>query len=307
MKDFEVDEVSIGIIGGGSLGLLISSYLSLNDNVTLYVRRRVQYKAIKQAGIILEREHIRERDVNVTVRVIDDLRAHQVMFITVKQPHIDDIIPRLHAMQQSDKIIFLQNGMGHIEKINSLQSETYVGVVEHGATRTADNVVNHLGFGTIKLAAFNERATKLVNLQQKLNDESFPFEISNDWKQLLREKLLINAVINPLTTLFDGPNGIVIENDYIMKLAKELTDETASILELNQAQAWENVERVARNTRKNTSSMRADILHGRETEIEAISGYLLKRSTPAQMPYTSFVYHAILALQEKHTLVNEDK
>lgn len=298
--------MDIGIIGGGSLGLLISSYLSLNHHVTLYVRRSEQMHEIERTGIALKRQHVQERQAKVTVRIIDDLQRHEIVFITVKQPHIEDIITKLHTIDGPNNFIFLQNGMGHIDKITSLRSAIYVGVVEHGAMRLADNVVDHLGCGTIKLAAFNEQAQSLTELHESLDEPNFPFEMSHSWERLLAEKLLINAVINPLTTLFDVSNGAITHNSNVRKLAQGLTNETATVLGFDQVSAWENVARVAENTKHNTSSMRADMLHGRPTEIEAISGYLLEKASATQIPYTSFVYEAILALEEKSRLIKED-
>lgn len=53
---------------------------------------------------------------------------------------------------------------------------------------------------------------------------------------------------------------------------------------------------IAKNTGNNMSSMRADILNNRKSEIDSITGYILQHSN-AHLPYTSFVYRAILALE----------
>lgn len=288
----------IGIIGGGSLGLLVSAYLAAKHDVTLYVRRNAQLKKIQASGISVNNEDGRVINRYVSAELINKLTKHDLIFITVKQPQIDHVINHLKSIDGKVQFVFLQNGMGHIDKISSLTSPVYLGVVEHGANRISDNEVNHLGFGSIKLASLtNDKA--VMNLYHLLHDEQFPFEISESWESLLKAKLLINAVINPLTALYNVPNGAIVSNPKIIKLAKGLTAEAAVVLQFDFATAWENVQRVARNTEKNTSSMRADILHKRQTEIEAISGYLLKGRKRDELPYTSFVYDAILALEER--------
>ena len=299
-----MNEVNIGIIGGGSLGLLLSSYLANNHDVTLYVRRISQLENIQANGITLQLEEEPERNFDVNVELVNHLQHHDVFFITVKQPQIIDVIEQLRAVNPAGTIIFLQNGMGHIEKISTLQSPVYVGAVEHGASRISDNEVKHLGFGTIKLASFSGEIDDSIQLEKALHDDTFPFEVMHDWEVLLKSKLLINAVINPLTALFNVPNGSIVDNEYITRIAKKLTREAASVLHFSEEEAWENVKRVARNTSENTSSMRADILQNRETEIEAISGYLLGVvNDPERVPYTMFAYESILALQERGKLI----
>ncbi|MEH7489047.1 2-dehydropantoate 2-reductase N-terminal domain-containing protein, partial [Priestia megaterium] len=44
---------TIGIIGGGSLGLLFSAYLSDCYDVTLYTKTKTQAKCINENGITL--------------------------------------------------------------------------------------------------------------------------------------------------------------------------------------------------------------------------------------------------------------
>lgn len=290
--------MNIGVIGGGSLGLLISNYFARKQPVTIYVRRKEQLDHIKSNGISLK--HLDTvKTVRVDVSLIDELLEHDVYFVCVKQPHMDQLLPYLKKLNEQCKIVFLQNGMGHLHKISTLRSQIYVGVVEHGAHRTSDFEVNHLGVGTIKIAPFHNVTTRSWNQLNALNQSDFPIEIYEDWEPLLKTKLLINSVINPLTALFNVNNGAILTNKHINKLAKKLTDESAFVLNYDRHWAWENVERVARNTKDNTSSMRADILNNRETENEAISGYLLQQIDEREIPYTAFVYEAILALEER--------
>lgn len=290
--------MNIAVIGGGSLGLLLSSYLTENHKVTLYVRRAEQRDLILTKGISLKKNGTTKL-AKVACALIDDLDEHDVYFICVKQTHIDRLLPALERLPETSKIVFLQNGMGHINKIDRLRAEVYVGVVEHGATRTSDREVSHLGVGKIKISPFKTTKNETALLEANLDERDFPVETVDDWEALLKAKLLINAVINPLTALFDVHNGAIVENAHIKHLAQKLTEETSQVLGFHYDEAWQHVMRVAENTKENTSSMRADILNRRETEIDAISGYLLQQGNERDIPYTSFIYEAILALEER--------
>ena len=47
--------MKIAVIGGGAVGLLVSSYLARVSDVTLYVRRLDQKRLIDKNGLVLKR------------------------------------------------------------------------------------------------------------------------------------------------------------------------------------------------------------------------------------------------------------
>lgn len=291
--------MNIGIIGGGSIGLLVGSYLSKNHVVTLYVKRKEQKEALQAKELVLYKFSNSFRSTPIKVKLISEIDQNDCFFICVKQNHLYEIAPFYTKLDDQTPLIFLQNGMGHVEKLQSLSQPTYVGIVNHGANRMNDYTVNHLGEGTITLASVTGSEEQLAMLIDQLYDSSFVFKKVDDFIPLMHEKLIINAVINPLTAIFDVPNGSVIQNESLRLLARNLCEEAANILRIHTELAWEKIYRVASSTAENTSSMRADILNGKKTENEAISGYILHLAETGQAPYTTFVYHSILVLERK--------
>lgn len=105
------------------------------------------------------------------------------------------------------------------------------------------------------------------------------------------EKLVINAMINPLTVVFDCLNGELFEKPKSLQWMRLLLYEASSVLqslpELNNIPdskmrfSLERLERmvldVANMTAENKSSMLQDVRAGRETEIDYINGYIVAR------------------------------
>src|SRR5699024_8419473 len=238
---------------------------------------------LKQASSLYE-------SANVDATLLKDIDSHfDLYIICVKQTHLKDTLSYIEKFSDTQPLLFLQNGMGHIETIqtynktkNIKYSDTkpllflqnsmghietiqtynqpvYIGVVSHGAHRSRDNVVSHLGNGMIKIASLTGKSDELNSLAQRLNQETFPIELHNDWESLLKQKLMINAVINPITALFDVPNGKILTNKHLHYLAKELCKETATVLQLSETDSWDEIVYVAEQTKENVSSMRADI------------------------------------------------
>ena len=92
-------------------------------------------------------------------------------------------------------------------------------------------------------------------------------------------KLLMNVVINPLAAIFRVPNGAVLELPqrplFDALLAEAWPVLRAEGLALDEAAARERVIAVARATGANRASMLQDVLAGRRTEIDAITGAFL--------------------------------
>jgi len=109
--------------------------------------------------------------------------------------------------------------------------------------------------------------------------------------QLQLEKLAVNSVLNPLTVLLDARNGSILYNFAITRNMRLLLAETSLVIRsLPELQNIPNIAKrfssqrletlvvnVANTTRDNISSMLADVRAGRQTEVEYINGYIVRR------------------------------
>ena len=109
--------------------------------------------------------------------------------------------------------------------------------------------------------------------------------------QLQLEKLAVNSVLNPLTVLLDARNGSILYTFAITRNMRLLLAETSLVIcSLPELQNIPNIAKrfssqrletlvvsVANATRDNISSMLADVRAGRQTEVEYINGYIVKR------------------------------
>ncbi|MDY0408097.1 2-dehydropantoate 2-reductase [Paracerasibacillus soli] len=193
-------------------------------------------------------------------------------------------------------IIFLQNGMGHIPFIQALKQPVYIGVVEHGVLKVNDNTFIQTGKGKVEIALYNGEQNKYQTITEQLNQRDFPVVNCDDWESMLAKKLVVNAVINPLTAIFNVQNGKILSNPFIQQLAFELCSETAEVLGIDKKKSWDHVQSIAESTSYNQSSMVKDLFHHRQTEIEAITGYILNKSSK-KLPYSLFVYQSVKALE----------
>ncbi len=97
---------------------------------------------------------------------------------------------------------------------------------------------------------------------------------------MIYRKLLINAVINPLTAIWRIPNGELLASEGRLQLMRELFREATMVYDAcgvtYDEDAWDNILEVCRITAGNISSMLADVLASRTTEIRWINGSLVE-------------------------------
>lgn len=288
--------MKIGIIGGGSIGLLFSYYLSRHHEVSIYTRSQEQAALINENGLYLVKGGIEQSPVQVFAAPIQSWSGDDdITVVAVKQYQLSGLMADLKEKAKGS-ILFLQNGYGHIKMLSELASkEIFVGSVEHGAVRVNGYTVQHNGVAVTRTAVFRGNAGVLGELST-IGSPDFPFILERDFEEMLIKKLVVNAVINPLTAILKVKNGQLVQNPSYSIIFKQMFEECANILELpNREQYFQNLMAVCEKTANNHSSMYKDIENGRQTEIDAILGYLLElaRSKNKKAPLIHNYYHCI--------------
>ncbi|MDM5213487.1 2-dehydropantoate 2-reductase [Peribacillus sp. NJ4] len=267
----------IGIIGGGAIGLLFASHLSEKHRVTLYTHTEDQASIINRDGIrLIEDGESRLLTGIISKGLVEGISGEDLLIVAVKQYHLPQILPWINGIQVP--LLFLQNGFGHISYLKRLQSQAiYLGVVEHGAMKHDGNTVEHTGLGITRIASFKGELEQLSLVNGRI--DHFPFKKSEDYHSMLMDKLVVNAVINPLTAILEVENGGLITNAFYYQLFQDLFEEISDILEVrNKTESFEHVKSVCMATAENRSSMLKDLENGRRTEIDAILGHVLSEA-----------------------------
>ncbi|WP_232305964.1 2-dehydropantoate 2-reductase [Pontibacillus litoralis] len=286
--------MNIGIIGGGAVGMLCAWYFGKQGhNITMYVRREEQCKELRQHGMQMREEQTR---LYPTVHRSTNLKPEEVYVICTKQHAIEQIVHQLSQTPFISPLLFLQNGMEHVNHFSKLKNPIIVGVVEHGAMKHSDTLIGHTGRGIIRISPVTSDVHSAKEIKDALHYVEFPVRLEENWYDMLARKLVINAVINPITALFQVKNGGILQNEHLNSLAYLLCEEACSVVSLPVNVMWEEVQHIAKQTEANESSMMKDIKEGNKTEIEAISGYLLKHSSES-IPYTTCMYKSVRAIE----------
>lgn len=300
--------MKIAIIGAGSIGLLFAALLKQAFPLTLYTRTKEQAEEINRNGIVVKKNGLQITS-NVNALPIAEYRGMEdLTIVTVKQYQLQEVIALINKSQgKKEGILFLQNGMGHLELLpNVLSDNVFVGSVEHGAYKENPFTVCHRGEGLTKLAVFKGNNELLTELAER-GPSDFPMVITDDFYEMLLGKLVANAVINPLTAILSVENGQLIDNPFYFNVFQDLFEEIADILELNNRDAYfQQVVEICRKTEDNRSSMLKDIEAKRMTEVDAILGFVVgeAKKKKKQGPLTESFFHLLKGKEQNREGLN---
>ena len=202
---------------------------------------------------------------------------------------IKPLLSRLHPQAE---ILLLQNGMGSLDGLSLPATVRCLHMVStDGAWRDAEHIQVVAQNRTL-IGDGGEAPAWLANLQPHWPGLIWTVDIERaQW-----QKLSVNAVINPLTALYRCRNGELLDAGEREQRMKVLAEEADGLLRRLYpdwpADTLARSREVARQTAANTSSMLADVLAGRPTEIQFINGYLLRRA--GQSGLTLSAHQALL-------------
>ncbi|KAH0543763.1 hypothetical protein FGG08_001945 [Glutinoglossum americanum] len=221
-------------------------------------------------------------------------------------------IPAIKAVKDrlrpESTILLIQTGMGLLEEINEklfpdpeTRPNYMLGVSTHVVFPLGGFQAFHTGFGTTALCMLSKgpptgywapTSRYLMSTLTRipvLAAVGFPEAVL---KQLQLERLAVDAIINPLTLLFNCHNGDLLHNFAISNVMDLLISEVSLILRslpelrdlphihkrFSPGRLRQLVLAVASTTSQNISPMLRLARAGRETEIDYINGYITKRA-----------------------------
>ena len=278
---------TIGIVGGGALGTLLTSrFLAAKADVRVVVRSPSRLERLKRDYPALRGGADAEL-----------LRGSDLVLLCVKAYDVPAVARSLAALDlRETAIASLQNGWGHMEilaaalpRLPLLAGATSLGAYldERGSLHSDED-------GRTLVAPW--RPTDLPTAEraaEALRRAGLKADTCSDARAVLWRKLVLNSAVNPLTALARCTNGTLETEPALFAIAERAAQEAARVgwkLEVLE-KGYDPVaalRSVLRETAGNRSSMLEDLGRGRRTEVEEITGAVVRlagevgESTPVQ-------------------------
>ena len=279
-------------MGAGAMGGLFGGMLTrAGQDVWLIDNRKERAEKINREGLIIESSRALQpggpKQYVIRMKATTEPRevGHcDLVILFVKAYDTEEATRNSLALTGSRTVwLTLQNGLGNIEKISKIVGGAGVvgGITYQGATVLEIGRIRHAGFGKTVIGEIDSKESgRTTYISDIFNQAGIDTEISDNIEGVLWGKLLINAVINPLTAITGLKNGELLESLPLRETMRLIVEEAVRVpvkkgIRLPYQKIFEKVEEQCQASRDNISSMLQDILRKKRTEVDFINGAIV--------------------------------
>jgi len=304
--------MKIVVLGSGTIGSLYGAFLStVNDNEVILVGRNPHVAAIHKWGLQIRGimgDYTFHLDAVEDASEITD--ADLILLTTKTYDTIPAIKTAMHLIDKGAYVVLIQNGLGTEERVAEVIHTTKVlrATTCMGALRTEPGIVTATGCGLTELGSrYPENYDFVMKMTDMLKKSGFEVSASKNIEGVVWTKTLVNCGINPVGALTGFTNGEVYKDPQLRGLVIRLVEEAVEIvkalgIELTTEDPVRYALGTAKATGNNLNSMLQDIQAGKKTEIDSITGEIIRlgKELGIETPMNESVYALIKAIESKY-------
>jgi 2-dehydropantoate 2-reductase len=270
--------IDVAVLGAGGVGGFLAAALERAADRVTVVAREETAAAIAAEGLTVESARLGElRTRPEAVPVLD--RDVDALVVAVKASGLDDSLERIQA--EPHLVVPMLNGLDHVDRLRQrFGPRAVAAAIRIEATRVGPARIDQTSpFLAVELASADPRMRRSIDaFAELLNRAGVPARVRESEADVMWGKLVRLCPLALVTTAYDLPLGpisstpelradleaCVTEAAAVATADGSLQDPAATIAEL--AEAHPGLD----------SSMHRDVAAGREPELDAIAGAVLR-------------------------------
>ncbi len=287
-QKYKIAIAGIGGVGGFYGSALATAYEHSPEIEISFVARGAHMLAIKEKGLQLEKDQgtITAHPCNITDRP-EELGPLNLIVFCCKAYSLESL-----ALSFSDNItdetvlLPLLNGVDSTDILQGLfpHAKTIYGCTYLFAKKIADGIIKQTGdLNQLLIGSPTVDRQELDRIKEFFCQAGVNAEVYDDIKLKLWEKYSFISPMATATSALNSPVGDILDNDGKKGTLQKLMEEVVllsgyegivlpdNIIELN----W---NKLAKLPKEATSSMHHDFMGNKNTELEVITGYVVKQS-----------------------------
>lgn len=291
------------------MGSLFGGYLSQHNEVWLIDIDQQKVDRIKRDGVTIYGKNGKRVFRPKALTDASVLGTMDLVIVFVKAMYSRDALEQnKHLIGEDTYVMTLQNGAGHEETLLDFVSKDHliIGTTEHNSSIREDGYIGHGGSGKTSIGLLQGNNLKLQSIAKTLSDSGFDTTVSGDVEKRIWHKLFMNTSASAMTAVLQVKLGYVLDNKYAWSLVKRLVEEAVSVanaegMEFILEEVIADIKELLENVREGYTSIYADIRNGVPTEVDTISGSVVRKAKKhnISVPNHEFVVALIHALEGK--------
>jgi len=299
--------MKVCIIGCGAIGSLFASHLGRLKDVELwaYDPNEQHVDAINEHGLRIT--GLSDIVVKVNARTTaDEIPPCEFGIIAVKTMHTRSAMEETHEIFRDGAVCSVQNGIGNEEIIAEFVPRVMLGTTFPAGHITAPGVVNQDTGGQTKISPFPPKPATMEEtrlLADTLIRGGADVVAMEDARGALWTKVIFNSASNAMGALTRLPHGVACDQPGVRRVMRELVNEGKAVAAAMGIQLDGDPDKMIDYGREKAyqhpPSMLSDVLHKRQTEVDALNGgiAMFGEQTGVPTPLNSAVRDIIKGLE----------
>ena len=302
--------MKIAVLGAGAMGGLYSAYLSRHNEVTVIDVNAQVVEKINADGL-----EVQEPDGTSQV-----YHPHAVLSTEGMAP-VDLIVVFVKAMFSESALnnnrsiigpetylMTLQNGSGHEDMLGKFvpQEHIIIGTTQHNASVAGFGVTKHGGSGMTHMGCVTGDVKRLQKFADAFTVCGLDADVSDGVQKMIWNKMFTNVSASALTGALQVPLGFISADEHAWKLCCQLIREAVDVaaalgMDFDYDEKVAEVKAVCDKSPNGLTSIYADLRDGRRSEVDTISGSIVRAGVKAGVPTPShrFLVGLIHAMENR--------
>ncbi|MBI4640028.1 MAG: 2-dehydropantoate 2-reductase [Candidatus Tectomicrobia bacterium] len=304
--------MKVAVMGAGAVGGYFGGLLARSGEDVTFIARGEHRKALEEKGLTVKSVHGDfSLKVNVALTPMEVDPVDLVLFC-VKAYDTDMVSYQILPMVTwRTTVLTLQNGVDNAEKIEKVvggPGKVMPGVARIEATVLEPGVIGQMSqFRDIEFGEWDGTVTpKAEKVFQAFQKAGIPCQLSPDIRKSLWTKLLFISAFAGMTTLTGGTIGEVMNCRETRELYISLMREVEKVARAKSVNLDDDViEKVLKLTggfsHEAKSSMQRDLEKGKQLEIDALHGIIVKygKELSIPTPVNETIYGCLKLIEQK--------
>ena len=277
--------MKIAVLGSGAMGGLFSAYLSRHHEVTVIDVNVALVDKVNAEGL-----EVREPDgssqlyhPHATLST-EGMKPVDLVVVFVKAMFSEGALQNNRSIIGPDTYLMtLQNGSGHEDTLGKFVDEEHIiiGTTQHNASVAGVGVTNHGGSGITHMGCVTGSAARLQKFADAFTECGLEADTSDGVQRMIWNKMFTNVSASVLTGILQVPRGYISRNEaawaMCCQLIREAVDAAAGLgMEFDYDEKVSEVKAVCDRSPNGLTSIYADLRDGRRTEVDTISGSIVR-------------------------------
>lgn len=300
----------IAVIGAGAMGSIYGGHLSQHNEVYLVDTAAAVVDKISNDGLTIQENGEDVIYHPCAVVSTEGVGPVDLVVLFVKSLYSRAALSGNSGLIGPDTYLMtLQNGSGHEDILTEFVDRDHViiGTTEDNGAVLGLGHIRRGGGGNTNVGMLAEdKAGFLPQLKKAFDSCGFNLRIHDNIQQLIWDKLFTNVSLSAVTGILQVDMGYIAANQHAWALTVSLIKEAVAVatamgLSADVDAIIEKVKTTSKMSPNGCTSIRADLRDGRRTEVDTISGSVVRAAAKVGVPVPSheFVVHMVHAMEER--------